>query len=66
MKGDRPEQPVEWSDPTTQWTDFVTGFQSGCMSRIGRATGIAIGARGSLFVGDDDAGAIYRIRPQHA
>jgi glucose/arabinose dehydrogenase len=66
MKGDRPEQPVEWNDPTTQWTDFVTGFQSGCMSRIGRATGIAIGAKGSLFVGDDDAGAIYRIQPPHA
>jgi glucose/arabinose dehydrogenase len=66
MKGDRPEKPVDWSDPTTQWTDFITGFQSGCLSRIGRATGVAVGAKGSLFVGDDDAGAIYRVRPQHA
>lgn len=66
MKGDRPERLADWNDPTTQWTDFVTGFQNGCMSRIGRATGVAIGAKGSLFVGDDEAGAIYRVRPQRA
>jgi glucose/arabinose dehydrogenase len=65
MKDDRPEKPVDWNDPTTQWSDFVTGFQSGCLSRIGRSTGIAVGTKGSLFVGDDDAGAIYRVRPQH-
>jgi glucose/arabinose dehydrogenase len=65
MNGDRPEKPVDWNDPTTQWTDFVAGFQNGCLSRIGRATGIAVGAKGSLFVGDDAAGAIYRVRPQH-
>jgi glucose/arabinose dehydrogenase len=65
MKGDRPEREVDWNDPTTQWTDFVTGFQTGCMSRIGRATGIATGVKGSLFIGDDDSGAIYRVQPQH-
>ncbi|HEY2475150.1 MAG TPA: hypothetical protein VGI19_10145 [Candidatus Cybelea sp.] len=63
MQGDRPVKPVDWTNPATQWTDFVTGFQIGCLTRVGRATGIAIGARGSLFVADDGAGVIYRIRP---
>jgi glucose/arabinose dehydrogenase len=65
MNGDRPARPVDWGNPTTQWSDFVTGFQTGCTSRIGRATGVAVGPKGSLFVGDDEAGAIYRIRPTH-
>jgi glucose/arabinose dehydrogenase len=29
-----------------------------------RFTGIAVGPQGSLFVADDEHGAIYRIRPQ--
>ncbi len=65
MNGDRPAKRVDWSDPTTQWSDFLTGFQSGCISRIGRPTGVAVGPKGSLFVGDDDAGAVYRVRPAH-
>ncbi len=65
MNGDRPAKRVDWSDPTTQWSDFVTGFQSGCTSRIGRPTGIAVGREGSLFIGDDDAGLVYRVRPVH-
>ncbi|MBV9717690.1 MAG: hypothetical protein JOZ77_00020 [Candidatus Eremiobacteraeota bacterium] len=65
MKGDRPARSVDWSNPTRQWTDFATGFQSGCTERIGRPTGVAIGAHGSLFVADDTAGAIYRVRPTH-
>jgi glucose/arabinose dehydrogenase len=63
MHGDVPVKPVDWTNPATQWTDFVTGFQSGCLARAGRPTGIAVGSRGSLFVADDAAGAIYRIRP---
>jgi glucose/arabinose dehydrogenase len=63
MKGDVPVKPVDWTNPATQWTDFVTGFQSGCLTRAGRPTGIAVGSRGSLFVADDASGAIYRIRP---
>lgn len=63
MKGDVPVKPVDWTNPATQWTDFVTGFQSGCLTRVGRPTGIAVGSRGSLFVADDAGGAIYRIRP---
>jgi glucose/arabinose dehydrogenase len=65
MHGDLPVTPVNWSDPTKQWQPFVTGFQPGCNSsaRIGRPTGVVVGTDGSLFVGDDATGAIYRIRP---
>jgi glucose/arabinose dehydrogenase len=65
MKADRPAKNVDWANPTTQWSNFLTGFQSGCTDRIGRATGVAVGSQGSLFVADDDAGVIYRIRPPH-
>jgi|HubBroStandDraft_4_1064222.scaffolds.fasta_scaffold00086_26 glucose/arabinose dehydrogenase len=65
MSGDRPSKSVDWSNPTTQWTDFVTGFQSGCTARIGRPTGIAVGPKGSLFIADDQSGSIYRVRPTH-
>lgn len=64
MIGDAPQTPVNWSDPSVQWTEFVGGFQTSSGSRIGRPTGIAVGSQGSLFVADDDAGVIYRIRPQ--
>lgn len=63
MHDDQPVKPVDWQNPTTQWTDFVWGFQTGCRSRIGRPTGVAVGPQGSLFVADDAAGEIYRIRP---
>jgi glucose/arabinose dehydrogenase len=63
MSGDRPAKSVNWSDPSAQWTDFLTGFQQSGGARIGRTTGIAVGSRGSLFVADDQTGAIYRIRP---
>lgn len=63
MRGDRPAKAVNWANPATQWSDFVTGFQTGCTSRAGRSTGIAVGSKGSLFVADDDAGVIYRVRP---
>lgn len=65
MNGDLPAKRVDCNDPTTQWSDFVTGFQSGCTSRIGRPTGIAVGPTGGLFIGDDDAGVVYRVRPVH-
>jgi glucose/arabinose dehydrogenase len=57
-----PSKPVNWNDPHAQWTPFVTGFQS-AFTRRGRPTGIAVGPDGSLFVADDAAGAIYRVRP---
>lgn len=64
MNGDVPKAPVYWSDPVTQWVPFITGFQlSNGTTRIGRPTGLAVGGKGSLFVADDLAGAIYRVRP---
>jgi glucose/arabinose dehydrogenase len=65
MKGDTPEHPANWNDPTTQWKKFIDGYQNGGTSeRIGRPTGITVGPDGSLFVADDQTGAIYRIRPK--
>jgi glucose/arabinose dehydrogenase len=64
MNGDTPQIPVNWSDPTKQWTEFVGGFQlSNGTTRIGRPAGIAVGVQGSLFVADDQNGTVYRIRP---
>jgi len=65
MVGDRPATAVNWHDPMTQWKPFVTGFQGAGDIRTGRPTGVAIGPAGSLFIADDAAGAIYRIRPTH-
>ncbi|MBV8148494.1 MAG: PQQ-dependent sugar dehydrogenase [Candidatus Eremiobacteraeota bacterium] len=63
MSGGRPARAVDWNDPSRQWQTFVGGFQIGGSQRVGRPTGIAIGPKGSLFVADDSAGVIYRIRP---
>jgi len=63
MRGDKPAIAVDWSNPARQWSNFVSGFQTGCHDRAGRPTGIAVGPKGSLFVADDASGAIYRIRP---
>ncbi|MGH7327210.1 MAG: hypothetical protein ACREJX_02555, partial [Polyangiaceae bacterium] len=59
MNGDAPATPVDWTDPTKQWTSFVTGWSQ----NSSRATGIAVGAKGSLFVADDQTSLVYRIRP---
>jgi glucose/arabinose dehydrogenase len=64
MKGDDPLTAVSWDDPTTQWKEFVGGFQTAGGGRIARPTGVAISPDGSLFVSDDQSGAIYRIRPR--
>jgi glucose/arabinose dehydrogenase len=64
MRDGEPATPVDWSDPGKQWREFVGGFQRDDGSRIGRPTGIAVGTEGSLFVADDTAGVIYRIRPR--
>ena len=65
MNGDSPVTPVDWNDPTKQWSDFVSGYQRGCdqSTRVGRPTGITVGPQGDLFVADDQTGNIYRIRP---
>jgi glucose/arabinose dehydrogenase len=64
MHGDDPATPVDWNDPTKQWKEFAGGFQSTDGARSARPTGIAISPDGSLFVSEDQTGAIYRIRPQ--
>lgn len=64
MNGDAPATPVDWTNPSAQWTEFVGGYQlANGMTRVGRPTGIAVGSEGSLFVADDQNGAVYRIRP---
>ena len=45
---------------------FIVGFRipTGLHEPdLGCATGVAVGAKGSVFIGDDQAGVIYRIRP---
>jgi glucose/arabinose dehydrogenase len=63
FSGGSPSRPVNWSDPTSQWNDFFTGFQQSSGNRIGRTTGVTVGAEGSIFIADDQTGSIYRIRP---
>jgi glucose/arabinose dehydrogenase len=64
MDGDRPVTAVNWNDPTAQSVSFLSGLGStGSSSYIARPTGIAVGSQGSLFIADDQNGAIYRIRP---
>ena len=65
MKGDAPALPVNWSDPSAQWKEFLGGMQApDGTTRLARATGVAVGAKGSLFVADDQGGLIFRIRPK--
>jgi glucose/arabinose dehydrogenase len=62
--GDAPATAVNWTDPTKQWSDFVSGFQlADGTTRVARPTGVAVGSAGSLFVADDQNGLVYRIRP---
>jgi len=64
MRGDAPVTPVDWNDPTKQPARFMWGFGgTSSTNYIGRPTGIAVGAQGSLFVADDANGVIYRLRP---
>jgi len=64
MNGDTPATPVDWNDPTKQWSDFVSGWQDpNSQTRHGRPTGVAVGWKGSLFFADDSNGYVYRVRP---
>jgi glucose/arabinose dehydrogenase len=64
MKGDRPAIAVNWSDPRAQGTPFLSGLGSTqSSSYLARPTGIAVGKQGSVFIADDQNGAIYGIRP---
>jgi glucose/arabinose dehydrogenase len=62
LRGDQPTIPVDWSNPDKQWRQFVGGFQNSAGARYGRATGVAVGSDGDLYVADDDRGAVYRVR----
>jgi glucose/arabinose dehydrogenase len=64
MNGDTPVTPVNWGDPTKQWTDFVTGCQlADGVTRVARPSGITVGRDGSLFLADDLNSTVVRIRP---
>ena len=64
MNGDSPKTPVDWNDPTKQWTPFVDGWQKADgVTRVGQPTGVAVGSKGSLFFADDANGYVYRVRP---
>lgn len=63
FRGGDPAKGIDWSNPDTQWSDFVSGCQTADGSRACRPTGVAVGTDGSLFVSEDDGGNIYRIRP---
>ena len=56
MNGDVPVKPVDWNDPTTQWTRVRHRLSERMQRAIGRPTGIAVGPKGSLFIGDDQNG----------
>lgn len=48
----------------SQWNTVLYGFQDPITgNRVGRPVGLAVGPTGSLFVADDYAGVIYRLRP---
>jgi glucose/arabinose dehydrogenase len=72
---DAPAYPMDWvgGSPYSNWArngsgnpaPFMNGFQQAGV-RIGKPAGLAVGNSGSLFISDDDAGVIYRIRPGFA
>jgi glucose/arabinose dehydrogenase len=43
------------------YEDFVTGWQAADGSRWGRPVGLVVAADGSVLVGDDAGGAIFRV-----
>jgi glucose/arabinose dehydrogenase len=63
FRNGEPAKAVDWSNPEAQWTEFGGGCQGADGTRACRPTGVAVGTDGSLFVADDGAGAVYRIRP---
>jgi glucose/arabinose dehydrogenase len=65
MSGDAPATAMNWNSPdlTSQWSAFLSGYQDPQGNRYGQPSGITVGAEGSLFVADDFAGVVYRLRP---
>lgn len=65
MNGDAPVTGVDWASPSRQWTELLSGFETpDKKTRRGRPTGIAVGRDGSVYVGDDVNGLVYRVRPK--
>lgn len=57
--------PFEGGEPTGEWTEFALGFRQegqGPREADHRPSGLAQGPDGSLYVTDDQAGWIWRIR----
>lgn len=65
MNGDQPVTPVNWESPTSQWETFMSDTHAASSGSDAQElfTGLIVGTEGSLFVGDDQRGLIYRIRP---
>jgi glucose/arabinose dehydrogenase len=64
ITNDKPTIAANYSNSGAQWQTVLYGFQDPSSGiRIGRPVGLTVGPQGSLFVSDDYAGVIYRIRP---
>ncbi len=63
MNGDTPATSVTFTNPGAQWNSFLGNFQDTFGNRVGQPSGVTVGVSGSLFVGDDNAGVVYRLRP---
>jgi len=50
--------------PTRAYEDFITGFVLSNDDVWGRPVGVAVGNDGSLFVGEDGSGTIWRVSKQ--
>ncbi len=57
-----PSSDIDGSSQQTNMLDFVTGWDDGTQSH-GRATAVAFGNDGRLYVGDDTLGEIFWVAP---
>ena len=49
---------------TGEYEDFVTGFVVSNADVWGRPVGVAVAGDGSLFIGEDGSGTIWRVSKQ--
>jgi glucose/arabinose dehydrogenase len=56
---------IHWTNGKPQVQDFITGWLAEPARRgespIGRPVGVLFAQDGSLFITDDESGAIYRV-----
>ena len=50
--------------PTGEYQDFMTGFVIDKDNVWGRPVGVAVAPDGSLFIGEDNSGTIWRVTYQ--